>query len=91
VATFHSFPCVVSTVEPAVCTFFTLHTAATMEGYAEFARVGSILFLLLQVFILLDFTYDLQDWMMKKIAARDTVLQEERGATPLCANQWKVR
>lgn len=38
-----------------------------MSGYGQFARVLAGIWLLVQMIILLDFIYDVNEWLLKKV------------------------
>lgn len=38
-----------------------------MSGYGQFARVMAGVWLLFQIIILLDFIYDVNEWLLKKV------------------------
>lgn len=60
------------------------------DVYQEVARIGSILFILLQVLILIDFAFDLHNCMLGKAAAYDAQLEADGYEANLCGNCWKV-
>lgn len=39
-----------------------------MSGYGQFARVMAGFWLLFQIIILLDFIYDVNEWLLKKVS-----------------------
>lgn len=39
-----------------------------MSGYGQFARVLAGIWLLVQMIILLDFIYDVNEWLLKKVS-----------------------
>lgn len=39
-----------------------------MSGYGQFARVMAGVWLLFQIIILLDFIYDVNEWLLKKVS-----------------------
>lgn len=60
------------------------------EVYADIARVGSILFLLLQALILIDFAHDVSECILARSAAYDDKLDAEGYEANCCGNPWKV-
>eukprot|EP00808_Paulinella_micropora_P006496 g59121.t1 len=52
-------------------------------GYAEFARVVSVFFLVLQIIILLDFAYDLHEYLL------DDKITGNEEEDPSAASRWK--
>ena len=40
---------------------------SAMSGYGQFARVLAGIWLLFQIIILLDFIYDVNEWLLKKV------------------------
>ena len=43
-----------------------------MSGYGQFARVMAGFWLLFQIIILLDFIYDVNEWLLKKVSPQLT-------------------
>lgn len=43
-----------------------------MSGYGQFARVMAGFWLLFQIVILLDFIYDVNEWLLKKVSLQLT-------------------
>ncbi len=41
---------------------------SAMSGYGQFARVLAGIWLLFQIIILLDFIYDVNEWLLKKVS-----------------------
>ena len=41
---------------------------SSMSGYGQFARVMAGFWLLFQIIILLDFIYDVNEWLLKKVS-----------------------
>ena len=41
---------------------------SAMSGYGQFARVLAGIWLLVQMIILLDFIYDVNEWLLKKVS-----------------------
>lgn len=41
---------------------------SSMSGYGQFARVMAGFWLLFQIIILLDFIYDINEWLLKKVS-----------------------
>lgn len=41
---------------------------SSMSGYGQFARVMAGVWLLFQIIILLDFIYDVNEWLLKKVS-----------------------
>ena len=60
------------------------------DVYAQVARVGSILFLLLQALILIDFAYDLSEGILARADAYDQKLDAEGYEANCCGNMWRV-
>lgn len=60
------------------------------EAYSEVARVGSVLFLMLQALILIDFAHDMSECILAKSAAYDEKLDAEGYEANCCGNPWKV-
>ena len=58
--------------------------------YASIARFVSLLFLLAMILILIDFAYNMQEWIAGKIEEVDLEYGEEEGDTGLCQNKWKL-
>jgi len=49
------------------------------SGYAEFARVVSIFFLVLQIVILIDFAYDLHEFLLEDKIGGESEVEENKG------------
>ena len=66
---------------------------AFWAGYSKLALAGSIVFLLLQAFILVDFAYTMHEWLLRRIDAEDQRIGIEHGMDwepGLLSNCWKV-
>jgi hypothetical protein len=60
------------------------------DGYADFARVGSVIFMVMQLVLLVDFAYWLHEWLLQSMDKRESDI-EARGYTPgACSNPWKL-
>lgn len=59
-------------------------------GYSQLARYGSVLFLLLQVFIIIDFAYSAHEWLIARMEAEDARLDAAGWEPGLLSNRWKV-
>lgn len=60
------------------------------EGYAQAARFGSILFLVVQCIIIIDFAYVLHEGLLSRMEAREASMTRA-GYEPGClSNGWKV-
>eukprot|EP01138_Halocafeteria_seosinensis_P010987 gb/GECG01011222.1/.p1 GENE.gb/GECG01011222.1/~~gb/GECG01011222.1/.p1 ORF type:complete len:488 (+),score=44.38 gb/GECG01011222.1/:1-1464(+) len=71
-----------------ICLFAFPHEF--FKVYTWISRVGSMLFLMVQVLMLIDFAYDFQEYALDKIKERDNELHDE-GIEPGClSNHWKV-
>ena len=46
-----------------------------MSGYGQFARVLAGIWLLFQIVILLDFIYDANEWLLKKVSQSTGLMQ----------------
>ena len=56
-----------------------------MSGYGQFARVLAGIWLLVQMIILLDFIYDVNEWLLKKVRLCQrgiSLLQREQAQQP---------
>ena len=54
-----------------------------MSGYGQFARVLAGIWLLVQMIILLDFIYDVNEWLLKKVSRCQTgICKEEQAQRP---------
>jgi len=60
------------------------------EGYADMARVGSVLFLLLQLLIIIDFAYDLHEFLLLRAGEYDARLEAEGYEAAVLGNCWRV-
>ncbi|CAE7679110.1 serinc [Symbiodinium sp. KB8] len=59
--------------------------------YSTFSLVMSVLFVLLQIIIMIDFAFDLQDWLGSRIGRYEQQCVDEGREQPsLCQNGWKV-
>lgn len=58
--------------------------------YAEIARIGSVLFVVLQILILIDFAYDLHEFLVGRMVAYDDDLAKDGYEANACGNKWKV-
>lgn len=56
------------------------------DVYAQIARAGSVLFLIAQVIIIVDFSYKTHVWLCRKIEERDAQFE----SAGLCSNCWKI-
>ncbi|KAA0153407.1 hypothetical protein FNF27_02849 [Cafeteria roenbergensis] len=73
----------------AVVTFFI--PADFFVWYSTFSLVMSVLFVLLQIIIMIDFAFDLQDWLGSRIGRYEQQCVDEGREQPsLCQNGWKV-
>lgn len=61
-----------------------------MTDYAEAARVFSVIFLLAQVFIFIDFAYNVHEYFIAKMDARDEELVRRNWEPGMCSNIWRV-
>ena len=64
--------------------------AAFFTGYAEFARYGSIFFLLAQVIIVIDEAYSIHEGLLSRISATEAAFEAAGWEPGLCSNPWKV-
>lgn len=60
------------------------------DVYQEISRVGSVLFILLQILILIDFAYDIHEWLLGHAAEYDARLEADGYEANLCGNCWRV-
>jgi hypothetical protein len=60
------------------------------NGYAELSRYGSIIFLLIQVLLIIDFAYAVHEWLLRKMAETDARFEAEGFEPGLCNNGWKL-
>lgn len=56
------------------------------DVYADIARYASILFIIAQVIILVDFSYKIHEFLIRKIEERDAQFEK----AGLCSNCWKI-
>lgn len=63
---------------------------SNMTDYAEAARVFSVIFLLAQVFIFIDFAYNTHGYFIAKMDERDEELARRNWQPGLCSNIWRV-
>ena len=68
----------------------TLSLAVFWVGYSRFAEAGSILFLLLQAFILVDFAYTLHEWLIARMDAADERMHGMDWEPGMLSNGWKI-
>lgn len=60
-------------------------------GYAVVAQIASVMFVLLQLFIIIDFAFDLQDFLVGKIQAFEQQCSDEGRQPPgICQDSWKI-
>jgi len=60
------------------------------SGYAELSRYGSILFIVIQVILIIDFAYALHEWLLRRADATDARLEKDGWEQGICSNGWKV-
>ena len=60
------------------------------NGYAQFSRYGSVLFLIAQVLIVIDFAYVLHEWLLARIDASDAELEAKGWEPGLCSSPAKT-
>lgn len=63
---------------------------SSMTDYAEAARVFSVVFLLAQVFIFIDFAYNTHEYFIAKMDEKDAELAQRNWQPGLCSNIWRV-
>ena len=66
-----------------------LPTNDNMTEYASVARGFSVIFLLLQVLIIIDFAYNVHEWLVAKMEAIDEDLQRNGYEIGLCSNSYR--
>ena len=71
------------------------HTYATQwagffEVYSYISRVGSILFILLQLLIVVDFAFDLHEFLVGRANDYDEKLEADGYEANVCGNCWRV-
>ena len=64
--------------------------ADVFGGYAQAARVISIVYLVIQVIVLIDAAYKAHEWLAVRIEKRDSALQQEYASIGMCQNGWCV-
>jgi hypothetical protein len=60
------------------------------DVYSYISRIGSSLFLLVQVLVLLDFTFSFSERIIAKAGERDAALDAAGYVPGFCQNQWFV-
>lgn len=58
--------------------------------YAEAARVFSVLFLLAQVFIVLDFAYNVHEWLVARMDKKNAEFAAQGWQPGVCSNPWTL-
>lgn len=58
-------------------------------GYVQLARVVSVLFLVVQVVILIDFAYKVHEALAVRVERMQSHLEQEYATVGLCQNGWK--
>jgi len=66
-----------------------LPTNDTMAQYADVARGFSVIFLLAQVLIIINFAYDAHDWLKDKMDATDRRFELDNFEPGLLSNGWR--
>jgi serine incorporator 1/3 len=61
-----------------------------MTQYALAARGFSVLFLLIQVLIIIDFAYNAHEWLVARMDATDARFEREGWEPGCCSNGWRV-
>lgn len=59
-------------------------------GYSQFSRYGSILFLIVQVLIIIDFAYTAHEYLLARIDRADAELEAKGWEPGLCSSPWKA-
>lgn len=55
---------------------------SAMAGYGQFARILAGIWLLVQMIILLDFIYDVNEWLLKKVSLQQAAVVLEIKSSP---------
>lgn len=58
-------------------------------GYSQFSRYGSILFIVAQVLIIIDFAYAAHEYLLARIDAGDAEMEAAGWEPGLCSSPWK--
>jgi hypothetical protein len=61
----------------------------SMEQYGAAARGFSVLFLLLQVLIIIDFAYNAHQWLVDRMDAKEEEMAREGFEPGICSNMWR--
>lgn len=64
--------------------------AGFFEVYSYISRVGSILFILLQLLIVVDFAFDLHEFLVGRANDYDEKLEADGYEANVCGNCWRV-
>ena len=57
---------------------------SAMSGYGQFARILAGIWLLVQMIILLDFIYDVNEWLLKKVSLQQIAIAAGPNAAAIC-------
>lgn len=57
---------------------------SAMAGYGQFARILAGIWLLVQMIILLDFIYDVNEWLLKKVSLQQHGTVARPSAAAMC-------
>lgn len=67
---------------------FLIHNDAMLQ-YAEVARGFSVIFLLAQVLIIIDFCYNMHEFIVRKMDSTDESLTSQGYVVGICSNGWR--
>jgi hypothetical protein len=67
---------------------YAMCAAFYTDVYSYISRIGSSLFLVVQVLVLLDFAFSISEGMIERAAAKDSALDAAGYVPGFCQNHW---
>lgn len=59
-------------------------------GYAQFSRYGSVVFIVIQCLLIIDFAYKAHEYLLARVDRADAALEAKGWEPGLCSSPWKA-